>query len=559
MLAVLLSSCWLLKKEPDSNKATVVDRQAKSLFIQASKDQADGNYDRALEKYRKSLDLEPSNGDILYEISRTYRFLKQYPEAQSFGLKALSVNETQFWYNLNMAEIKMEQGFYQEASKYYAVVVEQKNTPAYVIPYAESLIFSNQHKKAIEAYQNLAKSQGLSVELAHQIKRLYLESQGLKDGIVYFDQVSEKYPGNPDYLLILAELYELNGQDEQADNTYKKILTTHPGNGHAHLHFFEKNEAEGNLDQALYHLAKVVEDPNVLADRKVKIIFGIFEQSDGNEMLFKKLDTMSLELVKVHPYDAMVYVLAADFHLRKNEQEKARDDFYKCLSIDPSLHLIWEQLLKLDNDLNDLDAGNQHAGQAIELFPTNPKLYYYQAEIYRKQGKYQQAIGLLELGKSYVVSDNVLLADFFKSLGLCHYSIGKKREAFESFDKSLNLFPDYYFVLNNYAYYLALEGVNLGKATQMIDKALKARPNYASYLDTKGYVLFKQAKYEEAREYIEKALKQEETGAIMEHLGDVYWHQDQKGKAVEMWKKAQKLGSGSEKLAQKVKEERYVE
>lgn len=536
-----------------------MNRQAKLLFIDASKDQADGNYDRALEKYQKCLELEPGNGDILYELSRTHRYLKQYPEAEELGKKALDVNQSQFWFNLNMAELKMEQGLYEDATRYYAVVVEQKNTAIYVIPYAEALIFSNQNKEAINAYKELVKAQGLSLELAHQIKQLYIQTGAVKEGISYFEAINNKYQNQADYLLILAELYELNSQEQEADETYYKILEVEPENGHAHLHFFEKNELEGNLSQALYHLSITVGDPNVLSDRKIKIIFGIFEQSEGNSSLFMSLDSMVNKLALTHPDDAMVYSLAADFHLQKNETEEARDDFHKCLTIDPSLHLIWEQLLKLDNDLNDLEAGNIHANQAIELFPTSPKLYYYQGEIYRKQGKYKQAIGLFELGKTYVVNDDVLKSNFYKSLGLCHYVNGDKRKAFESFDKALNLFPDYYYVLNNYAYYLALEGVSLGKANQMIDKALSARPNNASYLDTKGYILFKQEKYEDAKSYIEKAIKIKATGAILEHYGDVLWHLKEKQQAIEEWKKALQMGEGSEKLAQKVKEESYVD
>ena len=146
-LILCLSSCFLLNQEgKEKNKPRGMNRQAKLLFIDASKDQADGNYDRALEKYQKCLELEPGNGDILYELSRTHRYLKQYPEAEELGKKALDVNQSQFWFNLNMAELKMEQGLYEDATRYYAVVVEQKNTAIYVIPYAEALIFSNQNK-----------------------------------------------------------------------------------------------------------------------------------------------------------------------------------------------------------------------------------------------------------------------------------------------------------------------------------------------------------------------------------------------------------------------------
>jgi len=62
----------------------------------------------------------------------------------------------------------------------------------------------------------------------------------------------------------------------------------------------------------------------------------------------------------------------------------------------------------------------------------------------------------------------------------------------------------------------------------------------AAYLDSMGWVLFKQKKYKEALPYLKKASDDEEEGAhleIWDHLGDVYMAMGDKKEAIAAWQK----------------------
>jgi tetratricopeptide (TPR) repeat protein len=90
---------------------------------------------------------------------------------------------------------------------------------------------------------------------------------------------------------------------------------------------------------------------------------------------------------------------------------------------------------------------------------------------------------------------------------------------------------------------LIQEALDLDKKRQ--EKALKDGKidevkESAAYLDSMGWVLFKQKKYKEALPYLKKASDDEEEGAhleIWDHLGDVYMAMGNKEKAVESWQK----------------------
>ena len=61
--------------------------------------------------------------------------------------------------------------------------------------------------------------------------------------------------------------------------------------------------------------------------------------------------------------------------------------------------------------------------------------------------------------------------------------------------------------LNNYAYFLSLDAKDLKKAEKMSYRSITAEPNNSTYLDTYAWILYQQGRYEEARIYIEQALK----------------------------------------------------
>jgi tetratricopeptide (TPR) repeat protein len=73
------------------------------------------------------------------------------------------------------------------------------------------------------------------------------------------------------------------------------------------------------------------------------------------------------------------------------------------------------------------------------------------------------------------------------------------------------------------------------------DVAEQLKKENAAYLDSMGWVLYKQKKYKEALPYLQKAAKDDELGQhieIWDHLGDVLAALGKKQEAADVWKKA---------------------
>ncbi|VTS07926.1 tetratricopeptide repeat protein [Tuwongella immobilis] len=118
--------------------------------------------------------------------------------------------------------------------------------------------------------------------------------------------------------------------------------------------------------------------------------------------------------------------------------------------------------------------------------------------------------------------------------------------------KILELDPNDASANNDLGYQLADQGRNLDEAERMIRKAIdldraqrknaaELEPENAAYLDSLGWVLFRQGKWDEARKWLEQATtlpEGEEDPTVWDHLGDVLARMQQPLPAREAWEKA---------------------
>ncbi len=89
----------------------------------------------------------------------------------------------------------------------------------------------------------------------------------------------------------------------------------------------------------------------------------------------------------------------------------------------------------------------------------------------------------------------------------------------------------------------------------MIEKAVKAEPKNAAFLDSLGWVLFKLGQPKEALPHLLKAieLNEEPDATLYDHLGDVYAALNQPAKAREAWEKSVSI-EASPAVAAKLKD-----
>ena len=96
--------------------------------------------------------------------------------------------------------------------------------------------------------------------------------------------------------------------------------------------------------------------------------------------------------------------------------------------------------------------------------------------------------------------------------------------------------------LNNLGYFLTERNERLPEALDMIQKAVRAEPANASYLDSLGWVYFKLGKLAESERYLRDAARRNPASAtIQEHLGDLLQRLGKTEQARAAWQRALSL------------------
>ena len=98
------------------------------------------------------------------------------------------------------------------------------------------------------------------------------------------------------------------------------------------------------------------------------------------------------------------------------------------------------------------------------------------------------------------------MSTFYGQIADIYFKLEDKQSAFSNYEKALEANPANVYIMNNYAYYLSEEGLDLRKAERMSAKSVELEPNNSTYLDTYAWIFYKQGNYNLARIYIDKAV-----------------------------------------------------
>ena len=233
---------------------------------------------------------------------------------------------------------------------------------------------------------------------------------------------------------------------------------------------------------------------------------------------------------------ADVAMLAAQYLLSKKMDAEAKPVLWKVLEIDPENKPARLQLLSFAISKEDLDEVIRVCAPAVEYMPDALEFYYYWGLAHYQKEQKDEAMEVFKKGVRQVGpdSDKAMASDFYSILGDLYHIKNMNAEAYAAYDSALVYNPDNIGALNNYAYYLSVEKKNLDKAEEMSHRTVKAEPTNGTYLDTYAWILFEKGKYAEARIYMDQAMQNggDKSSVVVEHCGDIYYHNGEKEKAV---------------------------
>jgi tetratricopeptide (TPR) repeat protein len=139
------------------------------------------------------------------------------------------------------------------------------------------------------------------------------------------------------------------------------------------------------------------------------------------------------------------------------------------------------------------------------------------------------------------------------TLALIYKEKGLIEKSDSLYEKALLINPDDPIINNNFAYSLSTRGLQLERALELVNIALQKDSLSSAFLDTKGWILYKLRRYDEAKYYVEKAIEVGLPSAVItDHLGDIEFKLGNKQRALELWKKALEIDPTKKEIEEKI-------
>ncbi len=566
ILTLCLSASWAYPD--DINWLPEPEKNFDYYYLEGLRLKYKGDYSESFEAFQSALEIDSTSSAAQYEVAQYYLDTEDIDSALKALNKAVEYNPANADYKTALADLNRESGHFEEAiSLYESLTAEYPDRPELHFYLSELYMRVNKIDKAVESLDNLENNIGLNEMVSMQKYRMYLFLGQNDKALNEIEKLADKFPAESRYIIIIGDHYLRLGDNDKALEYYDKAHSIEPDSPYYFVSMANYYEQTGNDEMVYREIENALKNPRLDIDIKLgilgKYIQNIFIAKKDKELIIPLMET----LLEQHPQEKELNLMYGEFLMTINRPDDAKFQFQLVTEAEPDNLKAWSQLLAIAVKGGDTNEIIEASENAILHFPDKPEFYYYQAMGYYIKQDYKKALGIFEHAVLLVPdSEPRLKSDFYGQIGDLYHQLGNKKKTYEAYEKALQYNENNVMVLNNYAYYLALDKQDLDRAERMSAKTVQVEPNNATYIDTYAWVFFQQGNYSLAKFYIESALSKSGgriSGDILEHYGDILYMNDDKDKAVEEWKKAFEKKTEEDEdtslLERKIKNKTYYE
>lgn len=485
---------------------------------------ADGKVKQAAAVLQTLSVAAPQSDAVWYYLAQTQLQQQDLPAAQTSLEKAVALDSTNYWYRRMLARLYLVGGQADRGKRVYEGLVRDFPDKA-SLPYEllEVYLNSKDFDKALEALTDIERQRGPSEEVVTTRFDIYNAMGRPDDAVAALEAFNAEY-ASPTVLSMLGDTYLADFSDSLARERYSEALALDAGYVPAILGMSEVYRHQRQYKAYFGTLLPFFASPDVPASSKSMYLSNISRTIDPKILQLHRqgFDSLAVTAATVHPSDSTLLTTVGTYYYSTGRPEESGKWFGAAADRYPeslSLTATYVQYLSLTGQweaLRDrsLEAFRRHAELAF--------LDYANIANYQLQD-YDAIIGNCRMLIGAYPKDKKILLGSWSMLGDAYYSKGNAKEAYKAYEKALKIDPSYAPVLNNYAYYLSLEGRKLKKAYAMSKKTVEQEPDNATYLDTFGWILHLMGKDLEAKPFFKHAMLYggKDSAVILRHYATV--------------------------------------
>lgn len=465
--------------------------------------------------------------------------------AVEYSRRAVELDSTDKWYLQRLGQSLIVARRYGEALPVFEKLVQIDRNPD---DYRILAVLYEQNERPFSAIAILDSADGQFgiIPMHSDIKRrLLLSTRQFDKALAEAKRIVEAIPYEPENYVALGEVYERRGEDSLALASFRKAVEVDSSSLFAWAslgdYYLRRQDNISNFE-VTQHLFEM--DAMPLRD-KIEMFRRMTSDHRFYREYYPQINRLAGTLSIKYPNDREVIDLYAGHLINSGLAEQALAVYRSHLDDEPPQLDYFTMASSIEAYLGNQEASDRYLEMALERFPRSADVHVRRGGSFMLSGRYDEALDSFRLALELADTDS-LRSEILGYTGDLYHARweaeGSRRTAdmkrcYAAYDKALKINPDNESVLNNYAYFLSLEGRNLDRALQMSERATELSQNNATYLDTRAWVLYRLGRYEEAKRIMRQALSLDRTdspelkihyGDILAALGDsymaeVYW------------------------------------
>ena len=500
---------------------------------------------RAIEQYKEVYRLDPTDSESALWLARLYRLRNEHDKAEEVLRSLLKEDPENDSAVEQLTQLLLDEGKSADAVSLLEGITSRNPSPTLLDLLGDAYTQTHDLSKAEGAYRKAVELD--PSELSHQrgLGQTLLAEEKYPDALAVYLKLADVMPDDSDVYLRLAQIYRELHQLEHAEEYLLKARQYAPGSVEVMYNEAMLYEAQGRFEDAIRVLSDAVtglkSQSTVLPSRRRSLA-----------ILYQQLGQLYRD---AQNFQAAVFTYEELGHLGEEEDRRARmlimDTYRAAKNLPKALQTGKEALAKYPSDpglrtSNALLLGeNGQTDEAVKILRSqltksegDRDIYLNIAQVYERGRRYQEAEAAALTAEAIPGQprDNEMV---WFLLG----AIYERQKFFDraevEFKKTLDVNPKNGPVLNYYGYMLGDLGIRLDEAEALVQRALKEEPNSGAYLDSLGWIYFRENKLAKAEATLLKAVARESHDAtIRSHLGDVYAKSGRMDLAATEWEKS---------------------
>ena len=311
------------------NKVSAGDqRKFDYFFYEGLNLKAAGKFDAAYDAFNHCLAIDSTASAVLYELSSFYAQLNRPEKSLEMLRRAVAYSSDNFTYRLAVATMSRNLGMFGEASdEYEKLVKDYPGKPELNYYLADALTQEGEIGKAIDAYDALESSIGMSEALSMQKYKLYNALEQNDNAFKEVEKLAAKFPMESRYQIILGDLHLEKNDTVKALKYYQKAHEIDPESPYYIVSMANYYEVVGNKDAAETQIRNALVNEKLDVETKVGILSRYILKLQQTKKGTESANALFQTLLEQHPEDTDLKQMYGSLLGAQGKTDEARFQF----------------------------------------------------------------------------------------------------------------------------------------------------------------------------------------------------------------------------------------